>query len=110
MPCTPWLLALTQDGASTPAAVRYLEKFSMEVTLQASTSQNNEGRIYPPAVRIRYASRDPSIRGTGVVNPAEFSVHYSQSEVRHARAGAAGHHGCWLAGSLSILSSKQPGD
>jgi len=71
-----------EDGASTPAAIRYLEKFSMEVTLQASTTQGNEGRIYPPAVRIRYGARDPSIRGAGVVNTAEFSVHYSQSEQR----------------------------
>lgn len=58
----------------------------MEVTLQASTTQGNEGRIYPPAVRIRYGARDPSIRGAGVVNTAEFSVHYSQSEVGCAPA------------------------
>jgi len=60
---------------SHPAAIRYLEKFHLEITLQDGDSRAEDGHIFPPTLRIRYASR--ALAGfDGAENPADFRVLY----------------------------------
>lgn len=73
----------SSDPSSQPTAVRYLEKFFLEVIVQENNNRVGEnGRIYPPRLTIRYTSRDPKLSGqAGVTNPAEFRVSYSMDKV-----------------------------
>eukprot|EP00192_Tetraselmis_astigmatica_P007222 CAMPEP_0117648244 /NCGR_PEP_ID=MMETSP0804-20121206/289_1 /TAXON_ID=1074897 /ORGANISM="Tetraselmis astigmatica, Strain CCMP880" /LENGTH=734 /DNA_ID=CAMNT_0005453809 /DNA_START=315 /DNA_END=2519 /DNA_ORIENTATION=+ len=64
-----------------PAAVRYLEKFVLQVEVQPSNTRSDSGKIYPPVAIVRYAARDTSAAAIqAVVNPASFSVDYAMSQ------------------------------